>query len=136
MKKDGGLRSIFRRKLRQVHWQSIETSHIAAGVPDLNGCYRSVEFWIELKRTKAWTVDLRPMQISWISRRLRSGGKVFIAVRKGETLWLIAGEHARAAVRDGLRDLPAGAMLGCWHGGPAKWDWPSILRLLARAGRP
>jgi hypothetical protein len=129
--KDGGLRSIFKRKLRQVHWQSIETSHIGAGVPDLNGCYRSVEFWIELKKAKGWSVGLSPVQIAWISRRIRSGGRVFIAVRKGSTLWLLHGAAATALRQQGLRDLPAGALAGCWQGGPAKWPWPAVLGLLA-----
>ena len=40
-----------KRLLPDVHWQRIETT-TASGVPDVNGCYKAGEFWLELKVLK------------------------------------------------------------------------------------
>ena len=131
MTTDGGLRKIFRRRLRSVHWTTIETGIAERGVPDLHGTWQGSSFWIENKRARGWEIGLRPSQIGWLKRNARSGGRAFVAVRKGSTLWLLHGAAASALRQQGLRDLPAGGLAGCWQGGPAGWPWPAILALLA-----
>ena len=131
MKQDGGLRKLFRKHLPHVHWTSIESRFTESGIPDLNGCTASVEFWLECKVTKGWTIRLRPMQIAWILRHQRSGGHVFVAVRRqsrsgDDELWLVYGHSIRQLARCGL---PCGLM---WAGGPSRWDWPAVLKVLKK----
>jgi len=134
---DGGLRKLVRTHLPMVHWQSIETGGTGRGIPDSNGCFRGIEFWVEFKQTAGWQVTLRPEQIAWMSRRTRSGGRTFIMLRRqctlgprraaADELWLIHGEWAPEIARTGLKTPPAGAVLGWWSGGPAAWPWMKVL---------
>lgn len=140
---DGGLRALFRERLPQVHWQSIETAGTGRGVPDSNGCYAGVEFWVEYKVTDGYAVELRPEQVGWHCQRSRAGGRTFVAVRRrclagprkaaADELWLLPGRLAREVRSMGLRELPDDFVLGAWTGGPAKWDWGEVLRLLTAA---
>lgn len=132
---DGGLRRLFRKHLPEVHWTTIESRYTQSGIPDLNGCCDGVEFWIECKRTAAWTIKMRPMQMAWLLRRLRAGGNCWIAVRrrnkKNDELWLVRGAYAKLAATRGLRALPAAMH---WAGGPKQWPWREIYwRLGCRA---
>jgi hypothetical protein len=125
-----------------VHWQSIETGSTGRGIPDSNGCYNGVEFWCELKSTSGYAVVIRPEQIGWAERRIRAGGRVFLLTRrkaiagpkKGpavDELWVHNGALARDVSRAGLKDGPLPLYRGT--GGPARWDWNTILRLLTDA---
>lgn len=137
---DGGLRSIFRTKLTVGwHWQSIETGGTGLGVPDSNYCSNGIEGWIEYKQTEGWTVDLRPEQVSWITTRVLRGGQVFIAVRRKnqggprrgapvDELWLWPGRLARELRENGLKTGETPIYFGI--GGPARWDWKEIERIL------
>jgi Holliday junction resolvase len=100
-----------------------------SGVPDMHGTWKGRSFWIENKRARGLEISLRPSQIGWLLRNARCGGKAFVAVRKGGTLWLLNGSDAQALARDGLQGCE---MAGCWEGGPSRWPWPRILRILAR----
>jgi len=112
-------------------------------VPDDNWCLSGSEFWIEYKKSEANVLshNLSPHQIGWIERRLRAGGRVFVAVRlqwgsgprRGaamDALLLYHGREARALALGGLSG--AGKPLGRWEGGPARWDWPEIEALLVK----
>lgn len=108
---DGGLRPIFREKLRAgFDWQSVETGGTGMGCPDSNFCARvtrretvplyaigipeplmvqidteyesGVEGWIEFKQTSGWACTLRPEQVGWLVRRHMHGGRVFVATRR------------------------------------------------------
>jgi hypothetical protein len=140
---DGGLRSHFREHLPQVHWCSIESQLTGSGIPDSNGCLNGVEFWIEFKLTSGWAVTLRPAQYAWGTRRARSGGRVFCAVRrlsaggprKGppvDDLWLVPTRHYLPLFETGLKAFtplqPPGVRF--WEGGPAVWNWAEILATL------
>lgn len=140
---DGGLRPMFHQKFRGWHWQAIETGGTGRGIPDSNYCYRGVEGWIEMKGCEASHVGLRPEQTGWISRRVRNGGRVFIAVRqrhaggprKGDPidrLWLIPGRDVETLHRQGLEWAAATSDAGplVWHGGPARWDWDAVATCL------
>lgn len=125
---DGGLRAIFRAKLREVDWCAIEIAGLGRGIPDLNGCYQGIEIWIELKQTAHWAFTMRPEQIGWIERRVRHGGRVFIAVRKNDELWILKSDAARFAT---LKNLPDEHKLFYAAGGPARWFADgNLLRLL------
>jgi len=137
---DGGLRQLFRDHLRAGwHWQSLETTLVAPGTPDLNGCRDGTEVWVENKQTTGWNVTLRPAQVAFLVARAAAGGRTFVAVRKVsspgprrgvavDALYLCDGARARELKTGGLR---AGVgILGCWNGGPGRWDWPAVERIL------
>jgi Holliday junction resolvase len=98
-------------------------------VPDNNACWKGREFWIEFKKVYGRKVNVSPEQVGWAERRLRAGGKVYVAARKEGTLWLYSGWK--------LRDLKAGQVnqvlaLGSWDGGPSAWQWTEIAAILAQ----
>lgn len=125
---DGELRAIFRKHLKGFDLLAVETGGTASGVPDLNGCKAGVEFWCEMKACDHWRCHIRPMQVGWIERRLRYGGRVFVAVRRArEHLWLYHGSVIRRLIDERLDAVPC---LGSWDGGAARWDWAAIERHL------
>ena len=138
-KVDGGLSQIYLKKLPEVHWHS--TWSLGGGAPDMNGCLWGREFWIENKSTSGWAVVFETGQIAWAERRLRAGGRTFVAVRRQasagprrgaacDELWLFKGQEARSVEADGLKgSRPLTA--GWWEGGPAQWDWNAIRKVLA-----
>jgi hypothetical protein len=143
-KPDDGLRRIFKAELEvlQFHCQSVETGGTGQGIPDTNYCVEGVEGWIEFKATDGHAVTLRPEQIGWIERRLRHGGRVWIAVRQRhdggprrgaavDALHLLPGHVARAARLGGLRASEVVAnRAGLWQGGPSRWDWSEVAQIL------
>ena len=78
-----------------------------AGVPDVNGCAKGKEFWVELKEIHSGnSLTLRPMQVSWLAKRAMHGGQVFVLARKNNQIKLyhIDGlERAHDLVRDGYK---------------------------------
>jgi hypothetical protein len=81
MAKEKNLWLLLRTNLPQLHLQRIETGMTGAGVPDVNGCAKGKEFWIELKEIHSGNaLTLRPMQISWLAKRASFGVK--------SSLWL------------------------------------------------
>lgn len=145
---DGGLRRLFCEHLRSgMHWQPVETGLISMGVPDANFCGSGVEGWVECKQTEGYSVTLSPEQVSWIFRRHRNGGRVFVAVRRWHTggprkgppvdeLWLLRGQYAPDLKTLGLRwaeQNASGVLLGRWPGGPARWAWNEVRSMLLRS---
>lgn len=146
---DDGLRSLFRENLPDFDWQSVETGGTGRGIPDSNFCAKPLlphhsgyEGWIEYKSTDGYAVALRPEQTGWITRRVRFGGRVWIAVRRRhgggprlgdpvDELHLIPGGLAVAARVGGLRAPPVLRAARCWHGGPGRgWDWRAVAAAL------
>lgn len=128
---DNGLRAKFHDKLPQIHWQAIEVGVLGKGIPDTNFCWRGSEGWVEMKFTDTHAVGLMPEQVGWILRRMRSGGRVFVATwrmhdggpRRGEAvseLWLHEGWDAGRLKAEGLLAAPPVLLL---EGGPSRWDW-------------
>lgn len=135
MNRDGGLRAIYRKHLPRVHWVSIESPMTHSGIPDTNYCFGGVEGWIENKLVRrSDRVEMQKGQPAWMERRHRAGGRVFIAVRwpkNDDTLYLLAPQAGRLLLQGtGLVTLPAELSWGCWHGGPARWDWPRIAKII------
>ena len=136
---DGGLRSLFRKHLPQVDWQSIETPMTGGGVPDANYCVDGCDGWIEHKKTDGWAVEVKTAQVGWIERRIRHGGRVLVAVRRMlpagprrgpavDELWLFPGGAIRAVRDRGLKN--GGPVIGQWGDGPARWDWRAVLEAM------
>lgn len=134
--RDGGLRKIYRQYLPHVHWTSIESAMTQVGIPDTNYCYKGNEGWIENKYVKKGDrVLMQPGQPGWIEQRARVGGKVFIGVRWSceDSFCLLTPHAARQLMTTGLGMLPDKYWHGCWHGGPAKWQWQKIAEILGCA---
>ncbi len=136
MDKDGGLRSLFRTKLREFQWTSIESPLTGGGTPDNEFCTPTgVQAWIEFKKTTRYYVKMRPLQVGWIMRRCRYGGNAWIAVRRVpqtqqeagvDELWLMKGDQAEALLRHGLNGVSA----WCWSGGESVWNFQEVRHLL------
>lgn len=126
---DGELRSLFRTNLRSWHWTAIET-YTEAGVPDAHFCHRGVSGWVECKRARGWVSDVSPQQVAWIERQLRAGGRVFVATRRGQTLYIHFGSDARVlCTREiTLRDVER-ALIICRR----PWNWRMVGALLLEA---
>ena len=138
MSSDGGLRPLFQKHLPEFYWQPVESWSTGRGVPDVNFCFAGTEGWIENKVAATNKVEMRPEQVAWHERRIRAGGRTFIAVRfkhsggprKGDPvdrLYLYPGIEARSLLTKGISHS---LDLGQWNGGPARWDWVSIKKLL------
>src|SRR6266853_6187617 len=133
MSRDGSLRIEFRKHLRDAQWTSIETGLTEGGVPDAYYIFAGgVEGWIEHKKTSANAVVFQPLQIGWLSRHARLGGRCFVAVRQTKTndLYLFRGADVAAIQEKGLRGA---SPLGRWSGGPSKWDWLFIKSILIKS---
>lgn len=131
MKIDGGLRSLFRSKIKDAQWTSIESPMTAGGIPDSEVCFSNgSSCWVEFKKSQGWVVHVRPLQIAWHEQRSRLGGRSFIAVRRTakleDELYIFAGEDARVLSQKGLTTRP----LLMWRGGPSQWSWPMIEGIL------
>jgi hypothetical protein len=125
---DGNLRKLFRSNLKGFDMVAVETGSTEGGVPDLNYCKDGIEGWCEMKRVEHWRTEIRPAQIGWTERRLRCGGRVFVAVRKEKNqLWIYHGSMLRALSSTRVDEVPS---LGFWFGGPSKWDWAAIEHIL------
>lgn len=146
---DDGMRPLFRKHIPHFHWQSIETGGTGQGIPDSNFCAPPLtplgpgfEGWIEYKATEHWSVDLLPEQIGWLMRRARTGGRVWIAVRRRhdggprlgppvDELYVFPGALAKVAkAGGGLRAPDVQRATRRWQGGPLRWDWRAVAALL------
>ena len=107
MPKEKNLWALLRDNIKEIHWQRIETGITGSGIPDVNGCAKGKEFWIELKEVHSGnSLTLRPMQVAWLSKRAMHGGQVFVLARKNNEMKLyhIDGlESAHQLVKDGYK---------------------------------
>ena len=107
MSKESNLWALLRDNLLDFHLQRIETGITGSGVPDVNGCKKGKEFWVELKEIHSgYSLTLRPMQVSWLAKRAMYGGQVFVLARKNNEIKLfhVDGlEGAQQLVKDGFK---------------------------------
>tara|TARA_R100001163_G_C4930058_1_gene106393 strand:- start:56 stop:445 length:390 start_codon:yes stop_codon:yes gene_type:complete len=107
MSKEKNLWALLRDNIKEIHWQRIETGMTGSGVPDVNGCAKGKEFWIELKEVHSGnSLTLRPMQVAWLSKRAMNGGQVFVLARKNNQMKLfhVDGiERAQELVKNGYK---------------------------------
>ena len=114
-----------------VHWMRLENL-VGTGMADVNGCLNGVEAWLELKHVAAgWKIKFQPTQPAWILKRTMYGGRVFVLVRKEDTLYLFRGAQVRELVADGLRVPPLLIM-------DKPFDWQLLLETVfgPRAAKP
>lgn len=93
----------------KLHMTRIENS-VSSGMPDVEGCYSSTQFWIELKceaRPKREGTKIkprfRPGQVPWIERRVKAGGQAFVLLQVGQgaasSRYLVPGNEVAALAR-------------------------------------
>jgi len=102
----------------------------------MNYCHDGTEGWIENKRCEASACEVQPSQVGWIERRIRNGGRVFIAVRRlakagkrreaRDDLILLRGAAIRDLATSGLVGVPKRFWIFENSGGPAQWDWDQV----------
>ena len=91
-----------------------------------------------MKATSSYRVHFQQFQVAWIHRRVRAGGRVWVAVRRShgggprrgaavDELWLVSGQHILLLEERGLHAKTA----RYWIGGPSRWAWPEVLDILA-----
>ena len=132
---DAGLRKLFRDHVKEASWTPIETGMTMAGVPDAEYIFPGgTSGWVEFKATRTSRIKRSksiPFQVAWHEKRARMGGRTFVAVRHmGEgcdVLFIYRGHRFREIVGNGLWGTPS---LGAWYGGPKKWDWKEVVRIL------
>ena len=69
-----------KKALKDAHLVRIENK-VGPGIPDVNGCYKGIEFWLELKVSKCNYIGLSKFQKAFINERSKHGGKVFVLAR-------------------------------------------------------
>ena len=95
----------FRKKLPKGTDQVRVENPANPGTPDLNCCYRGVEFWIEFKQVKelpkkadtpVFTGCLKPHQALWAMLRTRAGGRCSVVgyVESINEFFIIPGKMA------------------------------------------
>jgi hypothetical protein len=127
---DGDLRALFRQHLPKFFWTAVETWPVSSGVPDAHYCAPGgIAGWLEMKKIQGWKIPWRApyLQVAWHDRYARMGGRSFFAVRRGQDLYLVRGGCAKILLERGLAATPRA---GPWLGGPARWDWGEIGRVL------
>ena len=83
MAREKDLWLLLKNNLTDIHFQRIETGLTGSGVPDVNGCAKGKEFWIELKEIHSGkSLTQRSMQVAWMAKRSAVGGQVFVLARK------------------------------------------------------
>ena len=66
-----------KKNCHKAHLIRVESNTIN-GIPDINGCFASKEFWMELKSDKVGYPKLSKWQIAWINKRIKHRGIVII----------------------------------------------------------
>ena len=96
-----GTKQKFRKTL---HMNRVENL-IMEGMPDVEGCLRGTQFWIELKCDKRPAdpstlikPKFRPAQVPWLERRVGAGGRAYVLLQVGggakASRYLVPGSRA------------------------------------------
>lgn len=87
------------RTMDQLDWQRVENG-VGGGTPDVEVCFRGIGFWIELKvaearkRGNTCNVSYRPLQLPWLKRRTKKGGRAFVLIQYRDKRYLVPGNKA------------------------------------------
>jgi hypothetical protein len=76
-KRESKLWQRIKKHITKPHLIRVESNTIN-GIPDINGCWKGKEFWLELKSDRVGYPKLSKWQISWINKRIKHGGIVII----------------------------------------------------------
>jgi hypothetical protein len=121
------LYALFKKQTPDWMWSRLETGAVCPGIPDSlfvapGGTMGLVEF----KQCSGWRVRFQPLQIPFIHRVSRLGGRVFIAVRrKKDELYLISGADVLELDEKGVKNfVPITGV------GSRNWDWNEVEQIL------
>ena len=64
-----------------------------SGTPDVHGCSRGQDMWIELKLAKGRWLYFRSSQLAWFAKRQGAGGKVRILFRKLDEIYITSADE-------------------------------------------
>ena len=76
-KRESKLWQRIKKHCTKPHFIRVESNTIN-GIPDINGCWDTKEFWMELKSDKVGYPKLSKWQISWMNKRILHGGIIII----------------------------------------------------------
>lgn len=84
-----------------LHMHRIENT-ASSGMPDVEGIFNGVQFWLELKiahrpvneHTPIDLKHIRPKQVEFLHNRWLAKGKAWILLRVGHDVYLIPGKFA------------------------------------------
>ena len=76
-KRESKLWQRIKKHITKPHLIRVESNTIN-GIPDINGCWKGKEFWVELKSDRVGYPKLSKWQISWINKRIKHGAIVII----------------------------------------------------------
>lgn len=121
-----------------AHLIRVENS-VLPGTPDVNGCYKGFEFWIELKTISRWPTragsilipHFTPQQRIWLKKRCAARGSAWLLLRVDATRehFLLYGADAAQLPADATRDrLMTASVLYM----PGTFDGDAVLREVAR----
>jgi hypothetical protein len=131
MSTDGGLRPMFRQRLRGFMWVPVETPISGGGVPDHHWAKDGISGWNEYKRAQGYKIKFRPEQIGWHLSYARHGGRSFIIVRHlnnvTDDLYIYPGALAGELKLRGLKER---SFILHHVGSPSAWDWEGIAKAL------
>jgi len=76
------------RNLTDLHMERVENG-VASGTPDVDGCWDTKTFKMELKRSPDRTdgmvqIKFRPLQMPWLRKYWRCGGNGWVLLAVGE----------------------------------------------------
>jgi len=76
------------QKLTDLHMERVENG-VASGTPDVDGCWDTAAFKMELKRSPDRTdgmvqIKFRPLQMPWLRKYWRCGGNGWVLLAVGE----------------------------------------------------
>ena len=91
-----------RRTHQPIHIERLENS-VGVGMPDVQGCWRGVPFFVELKQCREpagvgtiCPVKVRDSQIEWHNERMAAGGRSFFLIQVGNIRYLLPWHTYRA----------------------------------------
>lgn len=116
-----------RLKIRDCHWQRIESGMTSRGIPDVNACRDGVECWLELKVVQGRQVKLRPEQVAWLLlRTTRFHGRAWIVANDyyRERILVWSGRYADKVKQHGI-DAPVPVNIF-----PKPVNWEALANLL------
>jgi hypothetical protein len=117
----------------RYHLERVENA-VAAGTPDVDWCINGVEGTMELKYSPRHPVrpatpvlgrdnGMRRSQVVWAVRRLRAGGRVFVAIGTPQATWVVdlRGWSPEAMASLELATAPRLGEISAWCAGSAPW---------------
>lgn len=77
------------KTIKGLHVERVENSAGVGGTPDVDGCYKSSAFKLELKRGITFKTNdeveiaFRPRQPGWLKKRWEAGGYAWVLIKTG-----------------------------------------------------